>query len=206
MPAPKTIYFSQIAGGNWRDWVRVVNVSNQRAKVTAVARNYSSQAVWSAEHNLGPHQAWSPPVQGQADRKGDVSLEIRSDQPIVGERHCHLGSQVLDFHGASMEDRTVANRLFFPELYSGGGDWIRVFNVGEADALINLIVRNLKGDVIRQLAGRARRFSWWDVSDRNLGQVNGTLEVMSTQPVVAERHLHYSGGKTAVGQLGIAID
>ena len=59
---------------------------------------------------------------------------------------------------------------------------------------------------IRQLAGRARRFSWWDVSDRNLGQVNGTLEIMSTQPIVAERHLHYSGGKTAVGQLGIAID
>jgi hypothetical protein len=206
MPAPKTIYFSQIAGGNWRDWVRVVNVSTQRAKVTAVARNYSGQAVWSAEKDVGPFQAWSPPVQGQADRKGDVSLEVRSDQPIVGERHCHLGTQVLDFHGASIEDRTVANRLFFPELYSGGGDWIRVFNVGETDALVHLIVRNLKGDVIRQLAGRARRFSWWDVSDRNLGQVNGTLEVMSTQPVVAERHLHYRGGKTAVGQLGIAVD
>ncbi|MBC8468014.1 MAG: hypothetical protein H8D56_00970 [Planctomycetes bacterium] len=206
MPAPKTIYFSQVAAGKWRDWVRVVNISNQRAKVTVVARNYRGDTVWSVEHNLNPYQAWSPPVEGHADRAGDASLEIRSDQPIVGERHCHLGSQVLDFHGASPEDRTVANRLFFPELYSGGGDWIRIFNVGETDALINLIVRDLRGRVIRQLSGRARRLGWWDVSDRNLGQVNGTLEIMSTQPIVAERHLHYSGGKTAVGQLGVAID
>jgi hypothetical protein len=206
MPAPKTIYFSQIAGGNWLDWVRVVNISNQTAKVTAIARNYSAQAVWSAAQNLNPYQAWSPPVEGQADRGGDVSLEIRSDQPIVGERHCHLGSQVLDFPGASMEDRTVSNRLFFPELYSGGGDWIRIFNVGETDALINLIVRDLQGRISRQLAGRAQSLGWWDVSDQTLGQVDGTLEIMSTQPIVAERHLHYSGGQTAVGQLGIAID
>ena len=206
MPAPKTIYFSQIAGGNWNDWVRVVNISNQRAKVTAIARNYSAQAVWSAEHNLGPYQAWSPPAQGQADRKGDVSLEVRSDQPIVGERHCHSGTQVLDFPGAAPENRTVANRLFFPELYSGAYDWLRIFNVGEQQALISVVARDVNGQIIRQLQGRARPLGWWDFSDRNIGQINGTLEVMSSQPVVVERHMHYSGNRTAVGQPGVAID
>ncbi|MBC8468013.1 MAG: hypothetical protein H8D56_00965 [Planctomycetes bacterium] len=206
MPAPKTIYFSQIAGGQWGDWVRVVNISNARAKVLALARNHAAQTVWSAEHNLNSFEAWNPPAQGQADRKGDVSLEIRSDQPIVGERHCHLGTQVLDFAGASLENRTVATRLFFPELYSGASDWIRVFNVGEAQALINVVARDVNGRIVRQLQGRARSLGWWDISDRNIGQINGTLEVIASQPVVAERHMHYSGGKTAVGQLGIAVD
>ncbi|HIE30296.1 TPA: hypothetical protein EYP66_23805 [Candidatus Poribacteria bacterium] len=206
MPAPKTIYFSQIAAGGWNDWVRIVNISNQQAKVLAIARNHAASTVWSAEHNLNPFEAWHPPVQGQADRRGDVSLEVRSDQPIVGERHCHSGTQVLDFPGAAPENRTVANRLFFPELYSGAYDWLRVFNVGEQDALISVVARDVNGRIIRQLQGRVRPLGWWDFSDRNIGQIDGTLEVMSSQPVVAERHMHYSGNRTAVGQLGVAID
>jgi hypothetical protein len=206
MPAPKTIYFSQIAAGGWNDWVRVVNISHEQAKVLAIARNHAASTVWSAEHNLDPFEAWNPPVQGQADRRGDVSLEVRSDQPIVGERHCHSGTQVLDFPGAAPENRTAANRLLFPELYSGAHDWVRVFNIGEQQALISIVARDVNGRIIRQLQGRARPLGWWDFSDRNIGQINGTLEVMSSQPVVAERHMHYSGNRTAVGQLGVAID
>lgn len=207
MPAPTTIYFAQIArGSGWKDWIRLVNVSREQAKVTCVARNHAGQTVWSDEHTVGPFQTWDPPVEGRADRKSDVSLEVRSDKPIAGERHCHSGTQVLDFPGASMQNRTIATRLFFPELYAGGGDWIRILNIGEVDAQIAFVARNLKGDVVRQRAGRARKMGWWDVSDQTFGQINGTLEIMSTQPVVAERHLHYSGGRTAVGQLGIAID
>lgn len=206
MPAPKTLYFSQIAAGEWNDWVRIVNISHAQAKVLAIARNNAASTVWSAEQNLNPFEAWNPPVQGQADRRGDVSLEVRSDQPIVGERHCHSGTQVLDFPGAATENRTVANRLFFPELYSGAYDWLRIFNVGEQQALISVVARDVNGRIIRQLQGRARPLGWWDISDRNIGQINGTLEVMSSQPVVAERHMHYSGNRTAVGQLGVAID
>jgi hypothetical protein len=206
MPAPKTIYFSQIAAGAWNDWVRVVNISQAQAKVLAIARNRTASTVWSDEHNLNPFEAWHPPVQGRADRRGDVSLEVRSDQPIVGERHCHHGTQVLDFPGASPETRTVANRLFFPELYSGAYDWLRVFNVGEDQALISIVARDVNGRIVRQLQGRASPLGWWDFSDRNIGQINGTLEVISSQPVVVERHMHYSGNKTAVGQLGIAVD
>jgi len=206
MPAPKTLYFSQIAAGGWNDWVRIVNISHEQAKVLALARNHAASTVWSAEHNLNPFEAWHPPVQGQADRRGDVSLEVRSDQPIVGERHCHSGTQVLDFPGAAPENRTVANRLLFPELYSGAHDWVRVFNIGEQQALISIVARDVNGRIVRQLQGRARPLGWWDFSDRNIGQINGTLEIMSSQPVVAERHMHYSGNRTAVGQLGVAID
>ncbi len=39
-----------------------------------------------------------------------------------------------------------------------------------------------------------------------MGNVKGTVELISTQPVVAERHLHYQGGKVAVGQLGQCLD
>jgi hypothetical protein len=113
---------------------------------------------------------------------------------------------MLDFPGAALENRTVANRLLFPELYSGAHDWIRVFNVGEKEALISIVARDVNGRILRQLQGKARSLGWWDLSDRNIGQINGTLEVMSSQPVVAERHMTYSGNRTSVGQLGVAID
>jgi hypothetical protein len=36
--------------------------------------------------------------------------------------------------------------------------------------------------------------------------VQGTVEVVSTQPIVGERHLHYKGGKIAIGQLGQVLE
>ena len=36
-------------------------------------------------------------------------------------------------------------------------------------------------------------------------QATGTLEVLSTQAIVGERHMHYQGGKTTVGQFGQVI-
>jgi len=206
MPAPTTIYFAQIAPGTWNDWVRVVNISRERAKILALARNQHGATTWSDEKETAPFEAWHPPVQGKADARGEVSLEVRSDKPIAGERHCHNGSQVLDFPGASMENRTVSTHLVFPELSSGASDWMKIFNVGEVDAQIAVVLRDTHGRIRKQLSGKARRHGWWTITDANLGQVSGTLEIMSTQPVVAERHMHYRGGQTAIGQLGIAIN
>ncbi|MBC8231919.1 hypothetical protein H8E77_20400 [bacterium] len=206
MPAPTTIYFAQIAAGSWGDWVRIVNISQERSKILALARNQYGATVWSSEADANPFEAWHPPVEGKADVRGDISLEIRSDKPIAGERHCHNGNQVLDFPGASMENRTVSTRLIFPELSAGAADWVRIFNVGANEAQVALVLRDINGRIHRQLAGNIQPYGWWTVTDANLGQMSGTLEIMSTQPVVAERHMHYQGGQTAVGQLGIAID
>ena len=206
MPAPTTIYFAQIAAGAWNDWVRVVNISRERAKILALSRNQHGATVWSDEKEVGPFEAWHPPVEKKADARGDVSLEVRSDKPIAGERHCRHDSQVLDFPGASRENRTVSTHLIFPELSADASDWIRMLNIGEAEAQIAVVLRDTYGRVRKQLAGKANPYGWWTVTDANLGQVSGTLEIMSTQPIVAERHMHYQGGQTAVGQLGIAID
>ena len=62
----------------------------------------------------------------------------------------HKGTNILDFVGAAVEYETVSQRLFFPELVSGAWDWFRFLNVGEADALISLVIRNRNSDVIRQ--------------------------------------------------------
>jgi hypothetical protein len=113
----------------------------------------------------------------------------------------------MAFPGASAEGGTVGQRLFFPELYSGGYDWLRIVNVGEVEALINVIARDNDGRIIRQLSGRARPHGFWIISDSNLGQVNGTLEIQSTQPIFGERQLDYrKAGKGSVGQLGQVID
>ena len=45
------------------------------------------------------------------------------------------------------------------------------------------------------------------MTDKDFGQVTGTMEILSTQPVVAERHVYYANvSKGAVGQLGQVLD
>ena len=119
MPAPSTIYFPQVARGGWADWVEVVNVGTEEANVTALARDQNGNAVWSVSKRIVSFQCWVVPVEGQADKKGvEVSLEVSADQPILGERHCHHQSQVLDFPGAAIELDSAGTKLFFPEIAS----------------------------------------------------------------------------------------
>lgn len=203
MPASTRIFFAQIAHGAWKDWVEVVNIGRAPADLTAIARNGVGNAVWSAKKNLIPFQCWVVPAEGNVDKKGDVSLEVTSTQAVVGERHCHLGTQVLDFPGAAIEYDSAGTRLFFGEIASYIGDWVRFLNVGDAEALITVVGRDRNtGATVAQFSGKARPLGFWTVGDNRIGKVTGTLEIMSTQPVVGERHSHYSGGKSAIGQLG----
>lgn len=207
MPAPTKVYFAQIASGKWADWVEVVNVGKQQARLTAIARDKNGSAIWSAEHTTMPFQCWVVPAQGQADRRGEASLEVTSDQPILGERHCHLNTEVLDFPGAAVELDSAGTRLFFSEIAAHIRDYTRFLNIGETDAVINLVARNRStGQVAKQLSGTARPKGWWDIGDQQLGNVTGTIETISTQPIVGERHSHYQGGKSAVGQLGQVLE
>jgi hypothetical protein len=205
MPAPTKIYFPQIAVG-WEDWVQIVNVSQEPANVIAIARNLQGQTVWSQDARLNPFQAWT----AAADTvKVPASMVVSSDKPIVGERHCHSKTEVFDFPGASPEGMTVGRRLFFPEIYSGGGDWFQILNVGEQKANINVIVRQRDGRIHRQFGKQnINPLSWWNFTDRDVGNITGTVEIMSTQPIVGERHLHYHKGHvgSAAGQLGQVID
>ena len=101
----------------------------------------------------------------------------------------------------------VPKTIYFAQIAAGTwSDWVQIFNSGEVEAQVALVLRDVHGIIRQQLAGRIPPHGWWTVTDANLGQMSGTLEIMSTQPVAAERHMHYQGGQTAVGQLGIAID
>ena len=61
--------------------------------------------------------------------------------------------------------------------------------------------------VVIQRSQVVKPFGWWEVGDQVMGgAVQGTVEVVSTQPIVGERHLHYKGGQIAVGQLGQVLE
>ena len=202
---PTTIYFTQL-DPTWRDWVQIVNVGNAPTKVTCVGRNINGQIRWTASQSLRPFQTWTPNVDSP---KESLSLEVKSDgQPILGERHCQLGTQMLDFPGASIEGLTIGRRLIFPELVAGATDWFRFLNVGEADAHISFVVRRVNdARVVVQRSHVIKPWGWWDVGDKVMGgAVQGTVEVVSTQPILGERHLHYKGGKVAIGQLGQVLE
>ncbi len=202
MPGATTLYFPEV-GPQWEDWVQVVNVGTEETQVNIIARHAGNgQPTWSDEKEISPFECWTPNVEAI---KQNSSMQFSADQPIVAERHMHKDSNILDFVGAAEEYETVGLRLFFPELVPGALDWFRFLNVGEADALVNIIVRNRRGDTIRQHHHRIKSMCCWDISEGIMGNVRGTLEVQSTQPIVGERHLHYQGGKTCVGQYGQAI-
>jgi len=205
MPAPTKIYFPQIAVG-WEDWVQIVNVSNDPANVMAVARDQQGKTVWSQEFRLSPFQAFTT----AADTiTVPVSMTVSSDKGIVGERHCHLDPTVFYFSGAAPENMTVGNRLFFPEITESGLDWFQILNVSEQPTNINVIVRDKSGKITNQFGVQnLGSLNWWNFTDNEIGNINGTLELMSTQPIVAERHLHYQGNLAGVGigQLGQVID
>ena len=202
MDLATTLYFPEV-GPQWEDWVQVVNVGNEEARVTGLARHArNGQPTWTEEKEIGPFECWTPNVEAI---KENSSMQLTSDQPIVAERHMHNKTNILDFVGAAFEYETVGERLFFPELVAGALDWFRFFNVGEADAFVNIIIRNRQGDIINQRHHEIDPFCCWDVAEGQMGNVTGTVEVQSSQPIVGERHLHYQGGKTCVGQYGQVI-
>jgi len=96
MPAPTKIYFGQIASQQWQDWVQVINVSNEDSQMMAIARNQKGETVWSGEKSLSPFQAWVVPVEPVSVNQ-ELSLVVSSNKPLVGERHCHLGTEVFGF-------------------------------------------------------------------------------------------------------------
>ena len=200
-----TLYFAHLHP-QWHDWVQIVNIGNEQAKLTAIGRNNKGEIVWTDEGETSPFETWTPKVDKP---KVDISLEVKSDgEPIVGERHCHKDTQVLDLPGASEFGRTVGRRMFFPELAAGASDWFRFLNVGEADAHISFVVREVKtAKVIVQRSHSVKPWGWWQVGDKAMGgAVQGVVEVVSSQPIVGERHLHYKGGKVAIAQLGQVIE
>ncbi len=202
MAGATTLYFPEV-GPQWEDWVQVINVGTEETRVNIIARHArNGTPTWSDEKEISPFECWTPNVEAI---KENSSMQFSADQPIVAERHMHKDPNILDFVGAAEEYETVGLRLFFPELVPGALDWFRFLNVGEADALVNIIVRNRRGDTIRQHHHRIKPMCCWDVSEGIMGNVRGTLEVQSTQPIVGERHLHYQGGKTCVGQYGQVI-
>ncbi len=207
MPAPTKIYFGQVASQEWTDWVQVINVSPEESRVLAVARDINGQTVWSSEKALRSFQGWVIPVE-PVSVKQELSLVVSSDKAIVGERHCHLGTEVLAFPGAAPELRSVGRRLFFPELVAGCADFFRVFNISEQDALVNVIVRDINGIITKQFGSQIKPLGFWSFMDDMTGNVNGTLEMLSTQTIVSERHLHYGSAikGVAVGQLGQVLD
>lgn len=202
MPGATTLYFPEL-GPAWVDWVQVVNVGTEPTKVLAIARNPANgQPTWSEEKEVDAFECWTPNVEAIGENS---SMQLTADQPIVAERHMHGGSNVMDFVGAAVEYETVGLRLFFPELVSGARDWFRFLNVGEAEALVNMVIRNRNGDVIRQHHRQIPPLCTWDLAEEAMGNVVGTVEVQSTQLIVGERHLHYQGGQTSVGQFGQVI-
>lgn len=205
MPAPTKIYFPQIAVG-WEDWVQIVNVSNEPAHVIAVVRDQNAQTVWSQDQNLRPFQAWTTAADTVTV---NGSMVVSSDKPIVGERHCHSKTEVLVFPGASPEGMTVGRRMLFPEVTTGGVDWFQILNVGDQPANINVVVRNRDGRIHRQFGTQnLRPLGWWNFTDQHMGNPTGTVELISTQPVVGERHLHYQQYHigSAVGQYGQLLE
>jgi hypothetical protein len=79
MPAPKTIYFGIDKGTEWNDWVRVVNISERRAKILAIVRDSQGNTVWSGERDLNPYQTWIIPAEESgADKAGDMFASLSS--------------------------------------------------------------------------------------------------------------------------------
>ena len=209
MPITNTLYYAQVAAGIWADWVQVINVSGEISKVLAVARNRDGVILWSADKALSPYQGWVIPVE-PASRQQDLSLVVTSDKAIVGERHCHNGTEVLAFPGASIEMGTVGRRLFFPEIIAECLDVFIAFNINDAEANVSVIVRDSNGTTVKTFSNKLGPMGSWVFSDNEIGKVTGTIEVISDQLIVTERHLHYQGtyhpNGVAIGQLGQVID
>jgi len=75
--------------------------------------------------------------------------------------------------------------------------------------MVNAIIRDANGNVVKQLSGQIKPFGFWTIRDEDTVNVSGTMEIMSTQLVVGERHLHYGQQYhpgAAVGQLGQVLD
>jgi len=210
MPLTNQLYFAQVAAGVWADWVQVINVGDRDSKVFAVARDWTGRILWHSETVLRPYQGWVVPVE-PASVTQDLSLVLNSEMPIAAERHCHLGTEVLAFPGASIEARTAGRRLFFPELVAGCGDWFIVFNINEQQAVATVYIRDDNGTLVNQFTSPViPPMGGWVFNDQQTGNVQGTVEVISDQIIVSERHLHYQGtyhpNGVAVGQLGQVLD
>ena len=54
MALATTLYFPEV-GPQWEDWVQVINVGTEEARVTGIARHAGNgQPTWTEEKEIGP--------------------------------------------------------------------------------------------------------------------------------------------------------
>lgn len=184
------LYFPQIIT-TWNDWIEVINIGSGEARINIIGRNYNGKLIWKQESALFPLNSHIITLNDVDEN--DISLQIISDQPLVGQRYIYSESGVTILLGASEQTKTVGKKYFLlSELLPDTVDWFRFLNVGEVDSKLYFVFRTNKGEFITDRDFFLAPFCWWDVGqeERNIGG-DTNFEVVSSQPLIIERHIYY---------------
>jgi hypothetical protein len=205
----QTWYFAEgYTGGGFDEYILVLNPQPQDA---AVSFDYMRPdgSVYTETYNVGALSRATLNVDAVPGMDNtNVSVRLRSTQPVVAERAMYFGYNGIDGGHVSTGAAEPANDWYFAEGYTGGGfdEYILVLNPQPQDTVVTFDFLKPDGSVYSQ-DFPVRALSRATLSVDAAPGMDGTdvsVHLHSGQPVVAERAMYFGyqdcpGGSVQTG-------
>lgn len=194
-------YFAEgYTGNGFEDWILVQNPSDQQAHIRLYFLMQGGER-WMEPCTVAPKRRFTFPVH-QVLPNREVSVVVESDCPVVAERAVYWGRRV-EGH-ASLGSPFPDFTWFFAEGYTGGGfeEWLLVGNPTGKGAMVEFTFMFPDGSS-RGLQVYVDCYSRFTLNVKSIvGEVEVSIRVNSSQPVVAERAIYFSGGRGGTCSIG----
>gem|GEM_PF-846491 len=211
-PAAEWYFAEGHTGDGFEEWLTLANFEEREAKVE-VTYLYPDDEPRRVEHRLPARKRATLYVNEEAGEKGDVSVLVQSDLPIVAERPVYFHYAGRGGHGWT-GGHCVAGALqssrkwYFAEGCTGDGfeEWLTLANPQDEAAKVKVTYLYQEGEPLTReydLKGNSRHTLFVN-EEAGAGKELGMV-VDSSLPIVAERPLYFrygsgwDGGSCVVG-------
>ncbi|MBC7247390.1 MAG: IPT/TIG domain-containing protein [Actinobacteria bacterium] len=202
-------YFAEgTTRAGFEEWLCLANPGAQEAQVTVRYCGATGEAM-QQDVLIAPRRRVSIDVNSAVGAEKDVALEIVSTQPIVAERPMYFAYRgAWDGGHITVGATETSDRWYFAEGTTRAGfeEWLCLANPGAQEAQVTVRYCGATGEAMQQdvLIAPRRRVSI-DVNSAVGAEKDVALEIVSTQPIVAERPMYFAyrgawdGGHITVG-------
>lgn len=217
-PATEWYFAEGTTRQGFEEWICIENPNDKPTEATVDFMTGEGDTI-SHKLQLGAHSRGTIHANSVAGEGKDISCKVSAGLPVVAERPMYFSYEGRLKGGHSVVGATApAARWYFAEGYTGTGfdQWVCVLNPNDGPARLTFRFQTQEGEEKVRDGGEvpAHTRSTFKVNDLLGANMQNSLELESTLPVIAERpiyfdylgtaNLHWKGGHCVIGAIGLS--
>lgn len=212
-PATEWYFAEGTTRQGFEEWICVENPNDTATEATVDFMTGEGETI-SRKLRLEAHSRGTVHANSVAGEDKDISCRVSAGLPVVAERPMYFSYEGRLSGGHSMAGATApAAKWYFAEGYTGTGfdQWVCVLNPNDRPTRLTFRFQTQEGEEIVRDCGEvpAHARSTYKVNDLLGADIQNSLELESSLPVVAERPVyfdylgtanhHWKGGHCVIG-------